>query len=120
MNLKRVFREIGKSFLVFLIGGVLGIVVSLLYLFWFWLPTEGHKVGLGIIGVFPVMMVLFSFMGLVVGGVIGVVGYWVVRLVKQEFIEPRLRPEYVKKIKNIEKGKFKNYKTLSALRKDRK
>ncbi len=38
---------------------------------------------------------------------------------EQEFFEPQLRPKFVKKIKNIEKkGKFKNYKSLLALRKD--
>lgn len=38
---------------------------------------------------------------------------------EQELIEPQLRPEYTEKIRNIEKkGKFRDYKTLSALRKD--
>ena len=36
-----------------------------------------------------------------------------------EILEPELRPEYVQKIRNIEKkGKFKTYKSLSALRKE--
>jgi hypothetical protein len=34
-------------------------------------------------------------------------------------LEPELRPEYIKKIKNIEeKGKFTNYSNLSQLRKE--
>ena len=35
----------------------------------------------------------------------------------EELLEPELRPNYIKKIKILEnKGKFKNYKSLSALR----
>lgn len=38
---------------------------------------------------------------------------------EQNFLEPELRPEYVKKIKNIEKkGKFSRYKSLSAFKKE--
>lgn len=37
----------------------------------------------------------------------------------EELLEPELRPEYIEKIKNIEKkGKFKGYKSLSELRKE--
>lgn len=37
----------------------------------------------------------------------------------ENFLEPELRPEYVRKIKDIEgKGKFNGYKDLSALRRD--
>ena len=37
---------------------------------------------------------------------------------EEEFLEPELRPEYIEKIRNIEKkGKFKEYKSFEALRK---
>ena len=37
---------------------------------------------------------------------------------EENFIEPELKPEYIKKIRNIEKrGKFIEYKSVSALRK---
>ena len=37
----------------------------------------------------------------------------------EELLEPELRPEYVQKIKNIEKrGKFKTFKSISDLRKE--
>jgi len=37
----------------------------------------------------------------------------------ENILEPELRPEYIEKIKNIEKkGKFTSYKSLSDLRKD--
>ena len=42
----------------------------------------------------------------------------VVKEYEENFLEPELRPEYVKEIKNLEKnGKFTNYKSLSALKK---
>ncbi len=38
---------------------------------------------------------------------------------EQHFLEPELRPSYIQKIQDIEKkGKFTNYKTLGALRKE--
>jgi hypothetical protein len=38
---------------------------------------------------------------------------------EEELLEPELRPEYVHKIRNIEKkGKFTNYKDISELRKE--
>lgn len=38
---------------------------------------------------------------------------------EEEFIEPELKPEYVEKIRNIEKkGKFTSYKSLAAFRKE--
>jgi len=44
---------------------------------------------------------------------------FVINQFEKELLEPELRPEYVKKIRNIEKkGKFKTYKSLSDLRKD--
>ena len=42
---------------------------------------------------------------------------FVIEHFEQEFLEPELRPEYVKKIQRIEKrGKFTHYKTLQQLR----
>ena len=38
---------------------------------------------------------------------------------EEEFLEPKLKPEFVHKMKVMEKsGKFKSYKSLSDLRKD--
>ena len=38
---------------------------------------------------------------------------------EEEFLEPELKPEFIKEIKNLEKkGKFKPYKSLSALKSD--
>ena len=37
---------------------------------------------------------------------------------EKNFLEPELRPEYVKRIKRIEKGKFSRYRNLQELRKE--
>ena len=38
---------------------------------------------------------------------------------EENFLEPELRPEYINKIKDIEKkGKFSRYKSFAALKKD--
>ncbi|MFH2020423.1 MAG: DUF2683 family protein [archaeon] len=42
---------------------------------------------------------------------------FVINKYEEELLEPELRPEYVKKIRNLEKkGKFSEYTSLSALR----
>jgi len=43
----------------------------------------------------------------------------VVRGYGEEFLEPELRPQFVKKMQVLEKkGKFKEYKTVASLRKE--
>ena len=43
----------------------------------------------------------------------------VIEKFEEEFLEPELRPEYIEKIRDIEKrGRFKEYKSLKALRKE--
>jgi hypothetical protein len=38
---------------------------------------------------------------------------------EENFLEPELRPEYIEKIENLEKGgKFKRYKSLRSLKKE--
>jgi len=38
---------------------------------------------------------------------------------EENFLEPELRPEYIEKIRDLEKrGKFKRYKSLKSLRKE--
>ncbi|MFT4308865.1 MAG: DUF2683 family protein [Candidatus Woesearchaeota archaeon] len=44
---------------------------------------------------------------------------FVISKYEEEILEPELRPEYVKRIKSIEKkGRFQNYKSISELRKE--
>ena len=43
---------------------------------------------------------------------------YVVEVFEENFLEPELRPEYVEKIKHIEKkGKFREFKNIAELRK---
>lgn len=37
---------------------------------------------------------------------------------EENLMEPELRPEYVEKLRRIEKGKFKHYKSVADLRKE--
>jgi hypothetical protein len=37
---------------------------------------------------------------------------------EEGFLEPQLRPEYKKELKRIDKGKFKRYSSVKALRKE--
>ena len=44
---------------------------------------------------------------------------FVIEKFEEGFLEPELRPEYVKKIRGIEKkGKFSEFKSIAALRKE--
>ncbi len=40
-----------------------------------------------------------------------------VRIYEENFLEPELRPEYIKKLEKIRKGKFIRYNSLEELRK---
>ncbi|OIO64975.1 antitoxin [Candidatus Woesearchaeota archaeon CG1_02_57_44] len=42
----------------------------------------------------------------------------VVSRYQTEFLEPELRPEYIEKMKKIEKGKFHAYESVKALREE--
>ena len=43
---------------------------------------------------------------------------FIIEQYEQELLEPELRPEYIQKIKRLEKhGKFKSFKSLSSLKK---
>lgn len=42
----------------------------------------------------------------------------VVKIYEEEFLEPELKPEYIKKLDRIEKGHFTRYKNIAELRKD--
>jgi hypothetical protein len=37
---------------------------------------------------------------------------------EQQFLEPELRPEYIERLKRVEKGKFKKFSTIDDLRKE--
>lgn len=45
------------------------------------------------------------------------INFVVEKFAKEEKLEPKLRPEYVRKLKRIMKGKFHSYSSLADMRK---
>ena len=83
MKGKRLFKKLGKNLLAGLGGAIVGVVVLVFWLLVFWIPANAESVGLGIIVVLPVLIILYSFMGVVFGGILGIVVYWVVRFFRK-------------------------------------
>jgi len=83
MKGKRLFKKLGKNLLAGLGGAIVGVVVLVFWLLVFWLPANAESVGLGIIVVLPVLIILYSFMGFVFGGILGIVVYWVVGFLRR-------------------------------------
>jgi len=53
---------------VIISGAIIGIIISITYLFKIWLPTNIDKISLAIIGIIPVMIILFSILGVFIEG----------------------------------------------------
>ncbi len=83
MRFKRLLKTLGKNLLALVGGGVIGIIVSVLYFFVVWFPLNVDKMGLAVVVLLPVMIILFSVMGIFFGGVLGVVVYQVVKLIRK-------------------------------------
>ena len=81
---KKLFAFLFKNTFVFIISGVIGVVLSELYIFYVWLPVHGADIGLAIIGLFPVMMILFALIGVIIGGPIGVIIYNIFKRIKKK------------------------------------
>ncbi len=82
MGVGRFLKKIGTSLLAGLGGAAIGAIVLALYCFMVWLPANSQKAGLGIIALLPVMLILFSLMGIVIGGIAGIVVYLIVKSAK--------------------------------------
>ena len=83
MKFERFFKSLRKNLLASLYGAIIGIIISLLFLFEVWLPTNASDIGLAIIAILPVMVILFSIGGVVIGGVLGIVIYQIARLFRR-------------------------------------
>ena len=77
MRFKNILKRLGKNLLVAVYGAVIGMIVFLIYLFKIWTPANADKIGLGIIALAPVLFILFSILGMIVGGIVGIVIYQV-------------------------------------------
>jgi len=80
MKFKQFLKILGKNLLAGMGGAVIGIIVSVLYTIVIWLPANSEKIGLGIIAVLPVMIILFSILGIIIGGILGIILYQIIKL----------------------------------------
>jgi pilus assembly protein TadC len=72
-------KRLGKNLLAGFVGAIFGMTGFLIYLLKFWLPMNAENIGLGIIIIAPIMIIFFSLGGIIVGGILGVVIYRIVR-----------------------------------------
>ena len=86
MNLGQLLKKFGKNLLAGLIGAVMGVIIFVIYLFKFWLPANAEKMGLGIIAFIPIMLILFSVMGIFIGGISGIVIYHIIRSFRKKHL----------------------------------
>ena len=83
MGLGLLLKKIGKNLLVWLGGAAIGIIISTIYLFKIWLPANAGKMGLGIIALLPIIFILFSAIGIFIGGISGVIIYHFIKSLRK-------------------------------------
>jgi len=64
-----------KNILAFAIGSLVGIISILIYIKISWLPSKSSEIGLGIVGLFPIALIIFIFLGIIIGGSLGIIVY---------------------------------------------
>ena len=79
MRTRQLLKKIGENLLVGLGGAIIGAIIFIIYLFKIWFPANAKEIGLGIIALIPVMFILFSIMGIFIGGILGIVIYNIVK-----------------------------------------
>ncbi|MBI4144592.1 hypothetical protein HY493_00105 [Candidatus Woesearchaeota archaeon] len=79
MGFGQALKKIGENLLAGLGGAIVGVIISTIYLLKIWFPTNAGKVGLGIIALIPVMFILFSIVGILIGGISGMVIYHILK-----------------------------------------
>lgn len=79
MRFGQLLKKVGENLLVGLVGAIIGAIIFIIYLLKIWFPTNAEKIGLGIIALIPVMFILFSIMGIFIGGILGIVIYHIVK-----------------------------------------
>jgi hypothetical protein len=84
MKPKNLVKKVGKTLSAGLIGAIIGIIIFVLYALTIWIPMNADKIGLAIIIMAPVMIILFSIMGIFIGGILGIIIYWTVKLIKKK------------------------------------
>ena len=84
MGFRQSLKKITRNLLAGLGGAIIGAIIFIIYLFKIWLPTNAEKMGLGIIALLPVMLILFSIIGLFIGGILGIVIYRIVKSLRKK------------------------------------
>jgi len=81
VRLKNFLKGVGKNALVILFGAIVGSIVLFVYLFYFWLPLNSARIGLGVIAYIPVLLIFSLIIGSIAGGIIALV----IRLIVKRF-----------------------------------
>ena len=84
MSFGQLLKKFGKNLLAGLGGAIIGVIVFIIYLFKIWLPANAEKIGLGIIALIPFMLILFSVLGIVIGGISGIVIYQIIKSLRNK------------------------------------
>jgi len=74
MNIKNIIKIIGKNFLAFIVGGILGILGTLIIVpIVLQRSLEGKSIGA--IALIPVFFIIYGIFGIIIGGVLGIIVY---------------------------------------------
>lgn len=84
MSFKQLLKKIGKHLLAGFFGAIIGLIISLIYLFKIWFPINSDKIGLAIVVFIPIMVILFSIIGILIGGILGIVISLLVKLLRKK------------------------------------
>lgn len=85
MRIRKIFKAVGKNFLVFLVGAIIGIILAIVFV----LPPALEKATmdldpgsvLGLIALIPLFIFMYGFFGLIIGGFAGIIIYNAIRAV---------------------------------------
>ena len=70
----------------FLLHGIIGAIVGILFAFFYvlriWLPANARTIGLSIIIILPVVVIIFTILGLIFGGLVGFLFRLIFSLIK--------------------------------------
>jgi hypothetical protein len=89
MKLGKIFKVIAVNFLSALIGAIIGIIAFVYYGLHFWLPqrianlSPGFGVLFGGLALIAVTVILFSVLGIILGGILGIIFYQILMRLKK-------------------------------------
>jgi uncharacterized PurR-regulated membrane protein YhhQ (DUF165 family) len=85
MKIKEILKNGGKNLLAIVVGGIVGMLIFIFYGWNFWLPNQienlapGLETLIGAIALIGLTIILFSILGMIVGGVLGLVFYQILK-----------------------------------------